>query len=222
MANGIGMDDTVFYAKVGPENLKKLGASSEAAIFQMIYKDTMANMPTSYAELKEIDGFGTWMINEAIGSLIGGGYVTTNPKEAYVSSSSVSNVPAALTAANDAIPTGVPAVNPNDYSPPDILIPGGTSNALSPEVAKAIGMDQEVTMDSHEKKDAKKSKKNAMNLMDGLSTGRLIDHIGDKNNFGSAMQDVGSNVGSMMEGLSLKMPSAPLYDPRGKDDEDDE
>jgi len=198
MANGIGMEDTVFYAKVGPENLKKLGASSEAAIFQMIFKDTLANMPTSYSELKEIDGFGAWMINEAIGSLIGGGYITTNPKEAYVSSSSLSDIPAAVVAANEAVPVGVPSVN-STYAPPDILIPGGNnSSSLSPEVAKAIGVDQEVTMDHHEKKDAKKG--NVMNLMDGLSTGRLIDHIGDKNNFGS----------TMMENLSLKMPSVPL------------
>jgi hypothetical protein len=230
MASGIGMEDTVFYAKVGPENLKKLGASSEAAIFQMIFKDTMANMPTYYSELREIDGFGAWMINEAIGSLIGGGYITTNPKEAYVSSSSsLSNVPAAVTAANEAVPSvGVPAVNNQYSSPPDMLIPGGTSSAsLSPEVANAIGVDySQETVNYHAKKDAKKEKKgNVMNLMDGLSTGRLIDHIGDSNEFGKSMENVGGGMGTMMEGLSLKMPSVPLDGRRMKgayEDEDED
>ena len=229
MANGLGMEDTVFYAKVGPENLKKLGASSEAAIFQMIYKDTMANMPTYYSELREIDGFGAWMINEAIGSLIGGGYITTNPKEAYVSSSSsFSNVPAAVMAANEAVPSnvGIPSASVEQYAPPDILIPGGSSSAtsnLTPEMASAIGMDypQQETVNSHAKKDAKKEKGNMMNLMNGLSTGRLIDHIGDSNNFGKSMESVGGGMGTMMEGLSLKMPSVPMDGRSSEDEEDD-
>jgi hypothetical protein len=225
MVNGIGMEDVVFYAKVGPENLKKLGASSEAAIFQMIFKDTMANMPTYYSELREIDGFGAWMINEAIGSLIGGGYITTNPKEAYASSSASSGVPSAVVAANEAVPS-VSSVSAERYSPPDILIPGGGSNSssnLSPEIADAIGIDyrssdQEI-VGSHSKKDAKKG--NMMNLVNGLSTGRLIDNLGTKKEADVNDDDERKeNHVGMMETMSFTMPSISLDGRKKEEDEE--
>ena len=218
MANGIGMEDVVFYAKVGPENLKKLGVSTEGAVFQTISQDTVTGSGSSYKEILMIgnpsskSGFPQWMVNEAIGSLSGKGYITTNPEEAYeLDSSFASDIPASVVAANNAV-AAIPVASVESYSPPDILIPGGNSSSLSsslsPEIANAIGVDQEV-VNSHSKKDAKKEKKvNMMNLMDGLSTGRMMDAMGKKNDFGDSMKDVG--VGSLMEGLSLKMSSIPL------------
>lgn len=238
MANGIGMEDVAFYAKVGPENLKKLGASAEAAIFTMVLKDTISGLGCSYEELKEVSGFGVWQVNEAIGSLMGKGYLTTNQKEMYTSSSFVSDIPAAVVAANETVPSvGVPSASVERYSPPDILIPGGGSSSvppsspplssdsgLTPEMARAIGIDYQETISSHAKKDAKKGKDkgNVMNLMNGLSTGRLIDNISDKNDFSSAMQNVGGNMGTMMEGLTLKMPSVPMDGREMKDVYEDE
>lgn len=225
MTNGIGMEDVVFYARVGPENVKKLTASSDAAVFTIVSKDTMANSGTSYGELLAMSGFGPWMVNEAVGSLIGKGFLTTDAKLAYASSMA-SDVPAAVTAANVAA-TAVPVTQVSkDFSPPDILVPSSQSQNmdLSPEIASAISNSPtEQLVDSHAKKDAKKEKKgNMMNLMDGLSTGRLIDNISDKNDFTSAMENVGGNMGSMMEGLSLRMPSVPLDGTLPGDKRDDE
>lgn len=224
MANGLSMEDVAFYAKVGPENLKKLGSSSEAAVFQLIVKDTTAGSGCSYSELVAVSGFPAWMVNESIGSLSGKGFITTDEKASYSIASVKSEIPASVIAANEAAAV-IPSAG-KEFSPPDIFIPSFANNSdLPPEIANAISnAPASETIDSHAKKDAKKDKKdkpNMMNLIDGLATGRLIDHIGDKNDFGTAMQDVGGNVGSMMEGLSLKMPSVPMGGERPSEEEED-
>jgi hypothetical protein len=237
MAN-VGMEDVVFYAKVGPENLKKLGVSTEAAVFQRISQDTSMGSGSSYSELLTVgnpssrSGFPPWMVNEVIGSLSGKGFITTNPEEAYAldSAALASSVPASVAAANAAAVGTSSIGGVEQYAPPDILIPSGSrsssSSSLSPEIAKAIGVDYQESIDSHAKRDSKdsgkKKKGNMMNLMDGLSTGRLIDSIGGNNDFGKSMENVGGNVGTMMDGLSLKMPSVPLDGREMKDAYEDE
>ena len=185
---------------------------NEMIVLKIIAEDDTTDLKgANKMECAEESGLPMMAVNESLRSLLAKGRITSTPQGA--GAVMTMETPVAAPSAEIYSQTKIPvsAVN-KELNPPEILVPRSLSNGdIPPEIAAAItnassSGDQMVAIDSHAKKDAN----NVMNLMDGLSTGRLMDHINEKADFSGAMKDVGGGMGTMMEGLSLKMPSVPL------------